>query len=304
MRLDRIQAMQIFVRVAEAESFIHAAETLSLPASTVTNTVKNLEKYLQVRLLNRTTRRVSLTTEGAEYLIQCREILDLIEHTESNLTNAIKQPQGRLRVDMPAGIAHSVIMPNLQKFQQRYPDIYLMISVSDRQVDLIKEGVDCVIRMGNLENSTLVARPLGKFRWITCASAAYLKENGVPQILDDLKNHRVIHYFSGNNRHVGEMHFERNGEKKTVQINSTVAVNETELYIKMCLGGYGLAQLAERLVVEHLKEKTLIAVLQDWCPPPVAVTLLYPHQRFVSPAVRVFSDWMAELINDRQSNFV
>ena len=304
MRLDRIQAMQIFVRVAEAGSFIHAADALSLPASTVTSTVKNLEKYLQVRLLNRTTRRVSLTPEGAEYLIQCREIIDLIEHTESNLTNAIKQPQGRLRVDMPAGIAHSVIMPNLQEFQQRYPDIYLMIGVSDRQVDLIKEGVDCVIRMGNLENSTLVARPLGEFRWVTCASAAYLKENGFPQTPNDLEHHRAIHYFSGSNRHAGEMRFVRNEEKKTVQMNGTVAVNETELYIKMCLEGYGLAQLAERLVTDHLKEKRLIAVLQDWCPPPVAVTLLYPHQRFLSPAVRVFSDWMAELINDRQSNSV
>ncbi len=214
MRLDRIQAMQIFVRVAEAGSFIHAAEALSLPASTVTSTVKNLEKYLQVRLLNRTTRRVSLTPEGAEYLIQCREIIDLIEHTESNLTNAIKQPQGRLRVDMPAGIAHSVIMPNLQEFQQRYPDIYLMIGVSDRQVDLIKEGVDCVIRMGNLENSTLVARSLGEFRWVTCASAAYLKENGFPQTPNDLEHHRAIHYFSGSKRHAGEMRFVRNEEKK------------------------------------------------------------------------------------------
>ncbi|MDQ9820818.1 LysR family transcriptional regulator [Acinetobacter bereziniae] len=298
MRLDRIQAMQIFVRVAEAESFIHAAEALSLPASTVTSVVKNLEKYLQVRLLNRTTRRVSLTPEGAEYLIQCKEILDLIEHTESNLTKAIKKPQGRLRVDMPAGIAHSVVMPNLQDFQLRYPDIHLMIGVSDRQVDLIKEGVDCVIRMGNLENSSLVARPLGEFRWVTCASAAYLKENGIPQSLEDLAHHRAIHYFSGNNRKTGEMCFVQNGEKKIVRMNGNIAVNETELYIKMCLEGYGLAQLAERLVTEHLKEKRLLAVLQDWCPSPVTVTLLYPHQRYVSPAVRVFSDWMSELIND------
>ncbi|WP_288496932.1 LysR family transcriptional regulator [uncultured Acinetobacter sp.] len=298
MRLDRIQAMQIFVRVVEAESFIHAAEALSLPASTVTSVVKNLEKYLQVRLLNRTTRRVSLTPEGAEYLIQCKEILDLIEHTESNLTKAIKKPQGRLRVDMPAGIAHSVVMPNLQDFQLRYPDIHLMIGVSDRQVDLIKEGVDCVIRMGNLENSSLVARPLGEFRWVTCASAAYLKENGIPQSLDDLAHHRAIHYFSGNNRKTGEMCFVQNGEKKIVRMNGNIAVNETELYIKMCLEGYGLAQLAERLVTEHLKEKRLLAVLQDWCPSPVTVTLLYPHQRYVSPAVRVFSDWMSELIND------
>ena len=298
MKLDRIQAMQVFVRVAEAESFIHAAETLSLPASTVTSTIKNLEKYLQVRLLNRTTRRVNLTPEGAQYLIQCREILDLIEHAESSLTDTMQQPKGRLRVDMPAGIAHSVILPNLKEFLKRYPEIYLMIGVSDRQVDLIKEGVDCVIRTGSLESSSLVARPLGQFRWVTCASPTYLQERGTPQTPDDLACHKAIHYFSDHNRHVCEMDFVHNGEQKIVQMNATVAVNETELYIKMCLDGYGMVQLAERLVSEHLKEKRLIAVLQNWCPLPVAVTLLYPHQRFLSPAVRVFSDWVAELIGD------
>lgn len=116
-----------------------------LPASTVTSTIKNLEKYLKVRLLNRTTRRVSLTPEGMQYLAQCREILALIEHSESTLSESVARPQGRLRVDMPAGIAHFIVMPHLPDFYRRYPDIYLMIGVSDRQVDLIQEGVDCVI---------------------------------------------------------------------------------------------------------------------------------------------------------------
>jgi LysR family transcriptional regulator for bpeEF and oprC len=302
MRLDRIQAMQIFVRVAEAESFVHAAETLSLPASTVTSTIKNLEKYLQVRLLNRTTRRVNLTPEGAQYLIQCREILDLIEHTESSLTDTMQQPQGQLRVDMPAGIAHSVIIPNLKEFQKRYPDIYLMIGVSDRQVDLIKEGVDCVIRMGSLKSSSLVARPLGKFRWVTCASPEYLQKYGTPQSLEDLAFHKAIHYFSDHNRNTCEMNFVDDDEKKIVKMNTDIAVNETELYIKLCLDGYGIAQLAEKLVLEHLKEERLIAVLQNWCPLPVTVTLLYPHQRFLSPAIRVFSDWVADLISENQVN--
>lgn len=131
--MDRIQAMQMFMRVAEAGSFVRAAETLSLPASTVTSTIKNLEKYLKVRLLNRTTRRVSLTPEGMQYLAQCREILALIEHSESTLSESVARPQGRLRVDMPAGIAHFIVMPHLPDFYRRYPDIYLMIGVSDRQ---------------------------------------------------------------------------------------------------------------------------------------------------------------------------
>ena len=299
--MDRIQAMQVFVRVAEAGSFTHAAQTLSLPASTVTSSVKALEKYLQVRLLNRTTRRVSLTPEGARYLLQCREILELIEHTESSLREDAKRPQGRLRVNMPGGIAHFIVMPNLQDFYRRYPDIYLMIGVNDRQVDLVQEGVDCVIRTGELTASTLVARPLGRFRWVTCASAAYLRENGIPQTPEDLSHHRAIHYFSGPDRRAGEMHFVSGTEKISVAVSGAAAVNETGLYINMCLEGFGLAQLAERVVSEHLREGRLIEVLADWQPASVPVTLLYPHQRFLSPAVRAFADWIAGLVRDGDS---
>lgn len=299
--MDRIQAMQIFVRVAEAGSFIHAAQTLSLPASTVTSTIKSLEKYLRVRLLNRTTRRVSLTPEGVLYLTQCRQILDLIEQTESSLTDSVTRPQGRLRVDMPGGIAHFVVMPNLKDFYRRYPDIYLMIGVNDRRVDLVQEGVDCVIRTGELNDSTLVARPLGLFRWVTCASAAYLKEKGIPQTPEDLLHHQAIHYFSGNTRRAGEMSFVSGTKKMSVAVSGAAAVNETGLYIKMCLEGFGLAQLAEKVVLEHLQEGRLIEVLADWQPAPVPVSLLYPHQRFLSPAVRAFADWVAELIRNDNS---
>ncbi|WP_413471784.1 LysR family transcriptional regulator [Shewanella baltica] len=300
--MDRIQAMQIFVRVAEAGSFIHAAQTLSLPASTVTSTIKSLEKYLRVRLLNRTTRRVSLTPEGALYLTQCRQILDLIEQTESSLTDSVTRPQGRLRVDMPGGIAHFVVMPNLKDFYRRYPDIYLMIGVNDRRVDLVQEGVDCVIRTGELNDSTLVARPLGRFRWITCASPAYLEEKGIPQTPEDLSHHRAVHYFSGHTKRADEMGFVSGTKKMSVSVSGAAAVNETGLYIKMCLEGFGLAQLAETVVSEHLQEGRLIEVLSDWQPASVPVTLLYPHQRFLSPTVRAFADWVAELIRDSNSS--
>lgn len=293
--MDRIQAMQIFLRVAEAGSFVRAAETLSLPSSTVTSTIKSLEKYLQVRLLNRTTRRVSLTPEGMQYLGECREILSLIEHAESGLKDAGRRPQGRLRVDMPGGIAHFIVMPNLKDFYRLYPDIYLMIGVSDRQVNLVQEGVDCVIRTGELNDSTLVARPLGRFRWITCASPDYLKEYGIPQTPDDLSEHRAIHYFSGSGRRTDELHFLRGTENLYVPVTGNAAVNETGLYIKMCREGFGLAQLAESIVSEDLQKGRLVEVLDDWQPPSVPVTLLYPHQRFLSPAVRAFADWVAGL---------
>ncbi|WP_050568389.1 LysR family transcriptional regulator [Dickeya chrysanthemi] len=302
--MDRIQAMQVFTRVAEAGSFVRAAQTLSLPSSTVTSTIKSLEKYLQVRLLNRTTRRVSLTPEGLQYLTQCREILSLIEHAESSLTDSVRRPQGRLRVDMPGGIAHFIVMPNLKDFYRRYPDIYLMIGVSDRQVDLVQEGVDCVIRTGELNDSTLVARPLGRFRWVTCASPDYLREYGVPQSPEELSRHRAIHYFSSQARRANELHFVRCNETLSVPVSGEAAVNETGLYIKMCLEGFGLAQLAENIVSEHLQHGRLVEVLADWQPPSVPVTLLYPHQRFLSPAVRAFADWIAELIGSQRVEVV
>ena len=296
--MDRIQAMQIFIRVAEAGSFVRGAETLSLPSSTVTSTIKNLEKYLQVRLLNRTTRRVSLTPEGLQYLAQCREILALIEHTEASLADSNRRPRGRLRVDMPGGIAHFIVLPNLKDFYRLHPDIYLMIGVSDRQVDLVQEGVDCVIRTGELTDSTLVARPLGRFRWLTCASPDYLREYGIPETPEALSQHRAIHYFSGSGRRTNELRFIRGAEAFSVPVEGDTAVNETGLYIRLCLEGFGLAQLAENVISKNLQQGKLVEVLADWQPPSVPVTMLYPHQRFLSPAVRAFADWVAGLFNE------
>jgi len=296
--MDRVQAMQVFLRVVESRSFVRAAETLGLPASSVTGIIKRLEKHLQIRLLHRSTRNLSLTPEGERYFYRCREILDLIDDTESSLHSSAERPQGRLRVDMPGGIAHALILPQLEHFQRRYPDIYLMIGVNDRQVDLIQEGVDCVIRTGSLHNSTLVARRLGELRWITCAAPSYLDEKGIPKGLVDLQSHRAVHYFSGTTRRGSELHFTEDGDSVTVPVTSTVAVNETGLYIKLGLDGRGLMQLAEILVADQLRTGELVEVLADRRPAPVPVSLLYPHHRFLSPAMRAFADWTAELFTN------
>lgn len=296
--MDRVQAMQVFLRVVESRSFVRAAETLGLPASSVTGIIKRLEKHLQTRLLNRSTRNLSLTPEGERYFHRCREILDLIADTEASLQGPGERPQGRLRVDMPGGIAHAVILPQLRQFQQRYPDIYLMIGINDRQVDLIQEGVDCVIRTGNLDDSTLVARRLGELRWITCAAPSYLAELGVPEIPEDLQGHRAVHYFSSTQRRGSDLHFVDEGISIAVPVPGTVAVNETGLYIKLGLDGHGLMQLAEILVTDHLQAGDLVEVLADRRPAPVPVSLLYPHHRFLSPAMRAFTDWTIELFSN------
>lgn len=292
--------MQVFLRVVESKSFVRAAETLGLPASSVTGIIKRLEKHLQTRLLNRSTRNLSVTPEGERYFHRCREILDLIADTESSLQGSSERPQGRLRVDMPGGIAHAVILPRLWQFQQRYPDIYLMIGVNDRQVDLIQEGVDCVIRTGSLDDSALVARRLGELSWITCAAPSYLAEHGVPGVLADLPGHRAVHYFSSTTRRGSDLHFVDEDISIVVPVPGTVAVNETGLYIKLCLDGHGLTQLAEILVADHLQAGKLVEVLAHSRPTPVPVSLLYPHHRFLSPAMRAFADWTTELFSNTE----
>lgn len=296
--MDRVQAMQVFLRVVESGSFIRAAETLGLPASSVTGIIKRLEKHLRARLLNRSTRNLSLTPEGERYFHRCREILDLIDDTESSLHGSAEHPQGRVRVDMPGGIAHAVILSHLAQFQAQYPDIYLMIGINDRQVDLIQDGVDCVIRTGRLHDSTLVARRLGELRWITCATPSYLNQQGTPESLEDLQRHRAVHYFSSTTRRKGELHFVDAGDKVAVPVAGTVAVNETGLYIKLGLAGGGLMQLAEILVANHLRSGDLVEVLANMRPEPVPVSLIYPHHRFFSPAMHAFADWAAELFSN------
>lgn len=293
--MDRIQAMKIFLRVVEANSFVRAAESLSLPASSVTGMVKALEQHLQVRLLNRTTRNLSLTPEGENYLLRCQEIIDLIEHTERSLTSAKQAPQGRLRVDMPSGIAHAVVLPQLRDFQHRYPNIYLNIGVNDRQIDLIQDGVDCVIRTGALEDSALVARRIGQLQWVTCAAPTYLARFGTPTQLEDLTRHQSIHYFSNTARHAGDFHFLNNNASVTLTLDGAIATNETELYIKLCRDGFGLAQMAEVLIADRLQSAELVEVLAEFRPATVPISLVYPHQKFISPTLHAFTNWITGL---------
>lgn len=295
--MDRILAMQAYVRVVEAKSFVRAAEALSMPPSTVTGLIKGLEKHLRVRLLNRTTRSVSLTSEGERYYLQCHEILNQIEQAETGLKSSPQDLQGRLRIDMPGGLAHSILLPNLDSFRRQYPGVHLMIGVGDRPVDLVQEGVDCVIRTGPLEDSSLVARPLGNFRWITCAAPSYLEVYGVPQSLEDLGGHRAVHHFSSGLRGGGSLLFSADGKRQVVPMEGSVAVNETELYIKLCMKGYGLAQVQGVLVERQLQDGSLVEVLQQWRPPSVPVSILYPHHRYGSPIVQAFTAWATELFS-------
>lgn len=193
--MDRLQAMQVFTRVVDTNSFSRAADTLDMPRASVTTIIQNLEAHLNVRLLQRTTRRLNLTPDGAAYYERCVRILADIEETESSFANTGKGPRGKLRIDMPGSIGRMIVMPQLCEFHTRYPEIELMIGFGDKPVDLIQEGVDCVIRVGTLQDSSLVARRIGVFQGVTAASPDYLELHGVPQTIDDLQQHTAVNYF-------------------------------------------------------------------------------------------------------------
>ncbi|AZY47988.1 LysR family transcriptional regulator [Bordetella avium] len=292
--MDRFQAMQVFVRVVEANSFTRAAESLTLPRTTVTTIIQNLERHLGVRLLNRTTRRISLTPDGAAYYKHATRILAEVHETEACLQDAAARPQGRLRIDVPASIGQLILIPALCDFHTRYPDVELVIGMGDRKVDLVQEAVDCVIRGGELEDSSLVARRIGTAQTVTCATPSYLERYGTPESLQDLERHHAVHYFSSGGRQCAWT-FMVDGKEQLVDVAGTVSVNDWSAHLTCGLNGFGLIQTARYMALPHLLSGALVEVLPQWKPKSVPISLLYLQNRQLSPKVRVFSDWVADL---------
>ena len=294
--MDKLHAMRVFIRVVEANSFSKAADTLGLPRASVTTTIQNLEAALGVRLLQRTTRRLNLTLDGAAYLEGATRILSEVDEIESTFTSARKTPSGRLRVDMPGSIGRLVIIPSIHEFHQQFPGIDIMIGLSDRPIDLIQEGVDCVIRVGALEDSSLVARRIGAMQPVTCASPAYLAKHGEPAGIDDLDRHVAVNYFSSRTGRVLNMCFQRDGEEEQeVAMKGVISVNDADAYVTCGLEGLGLLQPGRFMVLPHLRSGALREILRDWRPQRIPISAVYPHNRHLSPKVRVFVDWVAEL---------
>ncbi|MFL9877259.1 LysR family transcriptional regulator [Herbaspirillum rhizosphaerae] len=295
--MDRLQAMEVFVRVAELGSFSKTAEQMGLPAATVTNAIQSVEKRVGVRLLQRTTRKVTLTDDGAAYLERCQRLLAEFQDVE-NLFDR-EQPQGIVRVDLPERLAHKVVIPQLPVFFARYPDIRLKLNASDRFVDLVGEGVDCVVRVGILSDSTLIARNIGSMEQITYASKTYLDRHGRPHTLAELDKHTMINYFSSRTGRDLPWEYMQNGELKTLKLQGQVSVASSEAYMACCLAGLGIVQ-APRFGVEDLLEQGVLEeVLPAFKPPPMPVSIVYSHNRHLSPRVRAFVDWLAEMLKIR-----
>lgn len=293
--MDKLHAMRVFVRVVEANSFSKAADTLGLPRASITTTIQNLEASLGIRLLQRTTRSLSLTVDGAAYLEGATRILAEIDEIESTLVSTGKTPKGRLRVDMPGSIGRLVIIPAMHEFHERFPDIDVMIGLSDRPIDLIQEGVDCVIRIGDLADSSFIARRIGATQPVTCASPAYLAKHGEPQTLGDLQDHVAVNYFGRQTGRIVNMCFRRDGQTHEVALTSVIAVNDADAYVTCGLEGLGILQPGRFMVLPHLRRGTLREILPDWRPPLQPISAVYPHNRHLSSKVRVFVDWVADL---------
>jgi LysR family transcriptional regulator for bpeEF and oprC len=295
--MDRFQAMQVFTRVVDANSFTAAADLLGLPRTTVTTTIQALERQLQVRLLNRTTRKLSLTPDGAVYYERCVRILADVEESEAAFRDITRGPRGRLRIDTVPALGKLVLIPRICDFHSRYPDIDLMIGLSDRPVDLVQEAVDCAIRVGELQDSSLIARRIGTLTNVTCAAPAYLDMYGEPKSIEDLDQHRAVHYFSSRTGRRYDWEFNVGGVLTPVKVNGSMSVNDGEAYVACGLQGLGLIQPPRFMVQTYLQSGQLREVLPQMTPTSMPISAVYLQNRHLSPKVRVFVDWLAEIFS-------
>ena len=288
-----MDAMRLFTRIVERRSFSAAAGDLGLPRSTVTEAMKQMEARLGVRLLARTTRHVAPTPDGEAYYHRCQRILADIEEAEGALSGA--RLRGVLRLDVHGTLARHFVVPHLPAFLDRHPGLGLHLGEGDRLVDLVREGVDCVVRAGEPQDSGMVVRRLGLLPEATCASPAYLARAGTPATPGNLDGHQMVGFVSSGTGEVMPLEFTTKGKIRPVRLPCRVTVTGADMSAAMARLGLGLIQAPRYRLEEDLASGALVEVLADHPPPPLPVSVLYPHSRQLSPRVRAFVDWLAEV---------
>jgi len=296
--MDRLDAMKLFTRVVERRSFTRAAQDLGVPRSTATQVIQQLEERLGARLLQRTTRTVRPTLDGEAYYRRCVAILDEIENAEGAFRGA--NPRGLLRVEVQGTLARHFLLPAIPEFLERYPDIEIAMSESDRWVDVVREGVDCVLRYGALPDSDLAARTVTTLRRITCAAPSYLERFGIPRHPDEMIHHRAVGIRSLTTGSLTPFEFTRDGETKRVDVVAPFSVTGTESFRDGVLLGLGLAQMPVFHIEHDLAEGRLVEVLAEFPPLAVPVSVLYPTSRQLSSRVRLFIDWVMRQFSARE----
>lgn len=296
--MDQLLAIRAFARVVEAGSFTKAADTLGMPNASLTKAIQALEAHLRVKLLQRTTRRVSVTQEGAQYYEKTQRLLKELDDVDASFSAAQSKPRGHLRVDMGSSVANLILLPALPAFLERYPDIRIDLGVSDKHVNLIGDNVDCVIRGGELTDLSLVGRQVGGASWVTCATPAYLQKHGIPQHPSQLQEgHSIVQYLSPRTGRGLPLHFEKNGQKVEVAGGRAVGINESNAHVAAGVAGLGVIQTFRYAAAPHLASGALVPILEKWQPAPYPFYVVYPSNRYVSNRLRVFIDWTADLFS-------
>jgi len=291
--MDRLDRMELFVRVVDRRSFSAAAADLGLARSTATEALKQLERSLGVHLLERTTRHVAPTLDGQAYYHRCLSILSEVDEAENAFRDA--QPRGLLRVDAHGLLTRTFLLPRLREFMERYPLLDLQIGQGDRLVDLVREGVDCVIRAGTAVESGLIMRRLATMTEITCASPAYLEKHGTPQSPDALDGHLAVGFLSSRTGEAMPLEFHVDGAVRQASLPGRLTVNNSDTMADLARRGFGLIQAPRYRFRQDLADGALVEVLKDFPPPPTPLAAFYPQNRQLSPRLRVFLDWIATI---------
>ena len=296
MAMD-LHELRIFASVAELASFSRAAEQLGLAKGRVSTAVQQLEAQLGTRLLQRTTRSVRLTPDGERFLDRCKELLTEAEQLQAMFQPASSGLTGRLRIDLPNTLARDFVLPRLPEFLAAHPRLEIGISTTDRRVDLVHEGFDCVLRVGALVDSDLVARPLGVLRMRNVASPAYLRAHGTPRTLADLARHHVVHYMPSLNAQGAAWEYvDADGRRRTLAMRAHVTVNGTDAYQAAALAGLGLVQSPTLGTDDLIASGALVEVMPEFRASPMPVSLMLPHRRQLAPRVQAVMAWLTQII--------
>lgn len=296
--MDRLDRYRVFLRLVETGSFTRSADSLGLPRSTVSAAIQELEKQVGARLLHRTTRRVTPTEDGLSFYARCQTMLVEAEAVENMFRLQQGGPSGTVRIDVPGRIGRLLIAPALPDFLARFPDIDVVLGTTDRAVNLVEEGMDCALRVGNLPDSRLIGRKLGDIALINVAAPSYLAAHGTPLTPEDLPSHIAVGYASPSTGRLEDWEWMQDGVLTRLPMRSRVTVNNAEAYIACALAGMGLIQIPAYDVAGHFERGELVEVMPEHRAQSMPLTLLYPHKH-ITPQVQVFCDWLTELLQGR-----
>ena len=296
MRANMFEYMDIFIQVVEQGSFTRAADVLQLHRPAVSKAIQQLEDELGAKLIHRTTRKLSVTAEGDAFYQRARQLMAEMGDMMASFSPTLP-PRGRLLLDVPLSLAHCLLIPNLAAFRALYPEIEVVLLSSDKKTDLIAEGVDCLVRIGDLADSSFISRRLGDIRMVTCAAPAYIEKHGIPATPDDLLSHQAVNFFSEHSREVMDWKFYVDGVMVARRAGSSVLVDNSDVLLSCGLAGLGIIQATRNALAPHIQAGRLVEVLTDYPPVAKPVSVLYPDRRYLAPKVRVFIDWFSEVFS-------